>query len=201
MVTVRICSKLKTSWKSVVFTNKVAGRILHILWAFLIIQSFHSRLLDVRWLQPTRRKAPRWLSTISHSTRNHGIIVKYRIFLVDIEWRWCELRKYKLKWRYDRRSSNCNLSNSKLTLKQFPDFNGIRTHGLCVSTALLYQLSYEDPNSRGNKKSSPPPAFSGLFDSDTKWYPERDFHPRYLWASSLLNLSMPKPSFVDIILL
>ena len=34
MVTVRVCSKLKTSWKSVVFTNKV-GRILDILWEFL----------------------------------------------------------------------------------------------------------------------------------------------------------------------
>ena len=27
----------------------------------------------------------------------------------NIEW-WRELRKYKLKWRYDRRSGNCNLS-------------------------------------------------------------------------------------------
>ena len=25
------------------------------------------------------------------------------------------------------------------------NFNGIRTHNLCVSSALLYQLSYEDP--------------------------------------------------------
>ena len=25
------------------------------------------------------------------------------------------------------------------------DFNGILTHGVCVSTAVLYQLSYEDP--------------------------------------------------------
>ena len=24
-------------------------------------------------------------------------------------------------------------------------FNGIRIHGLCVSAAVLYQLSYEDP--------------------------------------------------------
>ena len=57
----------------------------------------------------------------------------------------CELRKYKFKWRYDRRSGNCNLSNCKLTRKNFRDFHGILTHGLCVSAAVLYQLIYEDP--------------------------------------------------------
>ena len=35
MVTARVCSKLKASWKLVVFTNNV-GRILDILWVFLI---------------------------------------------------------------------------------------------------------------------------------------------------------------------
>ena len=29
--------------------------------------------------------------------------------------------------------------------KCFRGFNGIRTHGLCVSAAVLHQLSYEDP--------------------------------------------------------
>ena len=29
--------------------------------------------------------------------------------------------------------------------KTFRDFNGIQTHGLCVSAAVLYHLSYEDP--------------------------------------------------------
>ena len=28
---------------------------------------------------------------------------------------------------------------------QIWNFNGIRTHDLCVSSAVLYQLSYEDP--------------------------------------------------------
>ena len=28
--------------------------------------------------------------------------------------------------------------------KKFLDFNGIRTHGLCGSAAVLYQLSYEN---------------------------------------------------------
>ena len=65
----------------------------------------------------------------------------------NIEWRWCELRKYK--WNEDlteHRSYNRNLSNCKFKPeKQFLGFNGIRTHGLCVSAAVLYQLSYEDP--------------------------------------------------------
>ena len=49
------------------------------------------------------------------------------------------------KWRYDRRSGKFNLSNCKLTWKKFRDFNRIRTLGLCVSAAVLYQLNYEDP--------------------------------------------------------
>ena len=39
-----------------------------ILWVFLIKQLFHSRLLDIRWLEQTRRYAPRCLSTISNPT-------------------------------------------------------------------------------------------------------------------------------------
>ena len=38
---------------------------------------------------------------------------------------------------------NHNLSSCKLSpIKDFWDFNGIRTHGLCIYTAVLYQLSY-----------------------------------------------------------
>ena len=53
--------------------------VFYIFWAFLIKQLFHSRLLDMRWLWPTRRYAPRWLSIISYPTRAHGIIVNYNI--------------------------------------------------------------------------------------------------------------------------
>ena len=49
------------------------------------------------------------------------------------------------KWRYNRRNGNCNLSNCTLTRKKFRDFNGIRTHDLCISATVLYQLNYEDP--------------------------------------------------------
>ena len=38
-----------------------------------------------------------------------------------------------------------NMGNCKLTSEKFGDFNGIWTCGLCVSAAVLYQLSYEDP--------------------------------------------------------
>ena len=41
----------------------------------------------------------------------------------------------------DRRSSG----NYKQTRKQFRVVKRIRTHGPCVSAAVLYQFSYEDP--------------------------------------------------------
>ena len=46
------------------------------------------------------------------------------------------------KWRYDHHIGNCNLGNCKLTRKKFWYFNGIRSHRLCVSAAVL--LSYDD---------------------------------------------------------
>ena len=51
------------------------------------------------------------------------------------------------KGRYDHRSSNCNLSNCKLTRKKFRDFNWIRTRSFRVTLALpcSNQLSYENP--------------------------------------------------------
>ena len=62
-----------------------------------------------------------------------------------LAWRRCELQKYYFKWRFNHRQGNCNLGNCKFTQKEFWDFNGIQTHSLCVSAAVLYQLSYEDP--------------------------------------------------------
>ena len=53
--------------------------------------------------------------------------------------------KKNFKWWYDGCIGTCNLSNCKETRKKIWDFNGIRTHGLCVCTAVLYHLSYEDP--------------------------------------------------------
>ena len=42
-------------------------------------------------------------------------------------------RNTNFKWGYDRRIGNCNLCNCKLTRETSRDFNGIRTHGLCVT--------------------------------------------------------------------
>ena len=47
MVTVRVCSKLKQA-ENRLFLQMKSGRILDILWAFLIKQLFHTRLLDMR---------------------------------------------------------------------------------------------------------------------------------------------------------
>ena len=60
--------KIKNKLKIVCFLQVKSGRILDILWAFLVKQLFHSRLLDMRWLQPTLRYAPRGLSTVSYPT-------------------------------------------------------------------------------------------------------------------------------------
>ena len=48
--TVRVCSKLKKQQQpeNRLFLPKKSERILDILWAFLIKQLFHSRLLDMR---------------------------------------------------------------------------------------------------------------------------------------------------------
>ena len=59
-----LCSKLKTSWKSVVFTNKV-GKNSRYLRAFLIKKLFYSECDELA------------LSTISYPTRTRGIIVNY----------------------------------------------------------------------------------------------------------------------------
>ena len=41
----------------------------------------------------------------------------------------------------NRNLSNCEIAGKKV----FRGFNEIRTRGLCVHAAVLYQLSYEDP--------------------------------------------------------
>ena len=47
-------------------------------------------------------------------------------------------------------AGNRNLSNCENSpKKKFRGFNGIRTRGLCVSAAVLSQLSYEDPYTGG----------------------------------------------------
>ena len=52
MVTVRDYSKLKQA-ENRLFLQMKSGRILDILWAFLIKQLFRMRLLDMWWLKPT----------------------------------------------------------------------------------------------------------------------------------------------------
>ena len=58
-------------------------------------------------------------------------------FILLLEWRWCELRKCKFKWRYHRRSGNCNLSNCKLTRKNVATWTG-REH---MASALALKCS------------------------------------------------------------
>ena len=76
----------------------------------------------------------------------------YRLSFVTSLTAYNELyNKYFLKWGYDRRSRNYNFGICKLTPPpsppKFRNFNGIWTHGLRVSAAVLDQLSHEDPYS------------------------------------------------------
>ena len=62
----------------------------------------------------------------------------------DVIYKICTCIKYKVKVKNDRRSKFSNLSNWKEEArKKNQGFNGIRTRDLCVTGALLYQLSYE----------------------------------------------------------
>ena len=63
--------------------------------------------------------------------------------------KWCEPREYK--WNeYVTIAVNRNLNNCENSPKKvFRGFKGIRTRGLCVSAAVLSQLSYEDPYTGG----------------------------------------------------
>ena len=79
-------------------------------------------------------------TSIQHSPAFSGIpftwmYVKIRIYRM----KWCELREYK--WNeYVTIAVNRNLSNcEKARKKGFRGFNGIRTRGLCISAAVLYQ--------------------------------------------------------------
>ena len=85
MVTVRVCSKLKTSWKSVIFTNKVGKNALY--------------FVDVRLLLPIRRYASRLPTTISYLGRTRGIIVKYSQNKCDLYfsfvWAWRRMNQFE----------------------------------------------------------------------------------------------------------
>ena len=76
MVTVRVCSKLKISSKSVVFTNKVGKNSPYFVD---VLNKTIVPLALVGYEMP----APRWLSTISYPTRTRGIIVKYQLNELD----------------------------------------------------------------------------------------------------------------------
>ena len=76
MVTVRVCSKLKTSWKSVVFTNKVGKNSRYFVGVFnkTIIPLV---LVGYEMIIANSALHASLATTISYSTRRRGIIVKY----------------------------------------------------------------------------------------------------------------------------
>ena len=49
------------------------------------------------------------------------------------------MKVWSSQWQLQFKQLQINLKNI------FRDFNWIQTHGLCISTGVLYKLSYEDP--------------------------------------------------------
>ena len=84
------------------------------------------------------------------NTKNRELATIYYI-----EWRWCERPKYKFKWRYDLKSVNCNLSNSKSTRKNFGlhlDSNPwpLRKRYSALPAELRRPIHWEQANLRSN---------------------------------------------------
>ena len=75
MVTVRVCSKLKTSWKSVGFTNKVGKNCRYFVGIFnkTIIPL---ALVGYEMIIANEARSAELAMIISYPTRTRGIIVK-----------------------------------------------------------------------------------------------------------------------------
>ena len=69
MVTVRVCSKLKTSWKSLVFTNKVGKNFRYFVGVF-----------NKRIIGPLALDGYEMIVANLYLTRTSAIIVKYLFF-------------------------------------------------------------------------------------------------------------------------
>ena len=79
-------------------------------------------------------------------------------YLIKIIGRLFHLNGYlvNVKWRYDRRSGNCNLSNSKLlpAKKKIETSTGFEPMAFALALQCPNQVNYEDPyiGSRPNKQ-------------------------------------------------
>ena len=77
--------------------------VVHFQYAFTVKEE--SDVMIALMQEDTRKEKERGVENLT---------IGYFVMKVTIEWRWCELWKYKFKWRFDRRSGNCKLSNCKL---------------------------------------------------------------------------------------
>ena len=80
--------------------------------------------------------------------RNYDLLSCYLTLILLNEMMWTA--GIQMKWVCDHRSESQFKQLRKARKKKvFRGFNGIRTRGLCVSAAVLSQLSYEDPYTGG----------------------------------------------------
>ena len=73
--------------------------------------------------------------------------MKWKQYVNLTDWKTDDVncRNTNFKWRYDCHSGKIlQFKQLQVNLKKLHDFDGIQTHGLCISAAVLYHLSYED---------------------------------------------------------
>ena len=76
--------------------------VVHFQYAFTVKEE--SDVMIALMQEDTRKEKERGVENLT---------IGYFVMKVTIEWRWCELWKYKFKWRYDRRSGICKLNQIK----------------------------------------------------------------------------------------
>ena len=80
--------------------------VVHFQYAFTVKEE--SDVMIALMQEDTRKEKERGVENLT---------IGYFVMKVTIEWRRCELWKYKFKWRYDRRSGNCKLNRIKKILR------------------------------------------------------------------------------------
>ena len=79
--------------------------------------------------------------------KNKKLWFLFFIYMIMIMWIKSYMWTAEIKWIHDHCSYECNFCNCDISQTFFGGFNGIWTHDLHVTRAMLYQLSYETTHS------------------------------------------------------
>ena len=149
--------------------------------SLVYVKDLFARLKAIPFFNNTRRNCANALNG-----QMRKLTIKATTFLFRMK--LCELRAPNTNdmnmWssQWIANLSNCEIAREKF----FRGFNGIRTRGLCVRAAMLYQLSFEDPYTESRPRSQ----CMGLHNSavrllqpaehwdhgfESRWSPEKRF--------------------------